>query len=124
MLSLFAKYKKTSWVMTILIAIMIFYISSLTFPPGTRATTNLSIVYHISAFFFFAFFLFVSSQPRKKELVLVVFLIAIAYSIIDEIHQFFVPGRSCSLFDFFLDSSGIIFAFMVYLILKIKKQKK
>ncbi|PIN87992.1 hypothetical protein COV12_00840 [Candidatus Woesearchaeota archaeon CG10_big_fil_rev_8_21_14_0_10_32_24] len=122
MLSLFAKYKKTAWATTIFIAIVIFYISSLTFPVG-GATNILSIIYHISAFFFFALFLFASSQPRKKEFVFVVFLIAIAYGITDEIHQFFVPGRSCSLFDFFLDSTGIIFASMIYLILKIKKEK-
>lgn len=26
----------------------------------------------------------------------------------EEIHQFFIPGRSCSLFDFFADTSGAI----------------
>ncbi len=34
--------------------------------------------------------------------------IAILYAASDEIHQYFVPGRTCSLWDFLVDSLGII----------------
>jgi VanZ family protein len=45
-----------------------------------------------------------------------VIVAAVLYGISDELHQFFVPGRHLSLFDVFLDSVGVIFATMIYLI--------
>lgn len=35
-------------------------------------------------------------------------LICIPYSVSDEIHQYFVPGRACRLFDVFVDTCGSI----------------
>lgn len=53
------------------------------------------------------------------------FLFCVLYAITDEIHQFFVPGRSMRLFDVFVDSTGSIFGILIiFLILKKFKGKK
>ena len=119
----FEKHNQLSWVITIFGAIMIFYLSSLAFeiPPLGKGGINLiSILYHIFAFFLFSLFLLISlikGKVRYSILVLGI-IISIAYAISDEIHQFFIPGRFCTLFDVFLDITGISFACIVYLIFK------
>ena len=35
------------------------------------------------------------------------------YAITDELHQYFVPGRSCELRDIFIDSAGALFGILV-----------
>ncbi len=40
-------------------------------------------------------------------------IIAIGYGVTDEIHQYFVPGRHCSLSDVFSDTVGAILAYGV-----------
>ena len=119
MISWFERHNKVSWVITFLIAIAIFYISSLTFEAGTGPATSSinSILYHILAFFFFAFFLMISLvRKENKNFIFLAILFAVFYGVSDELHQFFVPGRHSSLFDVFLDSVGIVFAFMIYFI--------
>jgi len=125
MFSWFEKHNKISWTVTILIAITMFYLSSITFhfPAGAQKTNLLSIIYHIVAYFFLSLFLFTSSLKKKKELSFLVILILFLYAVLDELHQFFVPGRSCSLSDLFIDGTGIILAFLTYVIVKIKQFK-
>lgn len=118
MISWFEKHKKMSWMITVIIAIMIFYVSSLTFAPsGTGTGSSIkATLYHILAFFFFALFLFISSVNGKLDsrVIFLTFLIAIVYSMSDEVHQLFVPGRGATIRDVFLDSLGIFYAFMIY----------
>ena len=119
MISWFERHNKLSWLITVLIAVIIFYISSIVFGPGVGGRSNIyAILYHILAFFFFAFFLMISLVKGKKKEIFILFavFVAIAYGISDEVHQFFVPGRYSSVFDVFLNSVGILFAFMIYLI--------
>lgn len=54
------------------------------------------------------------------------FLIGAAYAVSDEIHQFFVPGRSCQISDMLLDSAGVAtgVAFSAILVMLIRKHKK
>jgi VanZ family protein len=40
-------------------------------------------------------------------------IIAVGYGISDEIHQYFVPGRHCSLYDVFSDTAGALLAYIV-----------
>ena len=115
MISWLEKNNKLSWTITAIIAITIFYLSSLNL--GSRSTNTISMLYHISAFFFLSLFLLISIvRKEKKNLILLAIMIAIFYGISDEIHQFFVPGRNTSLLDVFLDSLGTLYAFMVYFI--------
>lgn len=49
----------------------------------------------------------------------------IVYAITDEIHQMFVPGRSCKITDVLIDTAGIVFGTFVYCFgLKIKNSRK
>ena len=45
-------------------------------------------------------------QTRSKTMPFLSFAIASAYAVTDEIHQLFVDGRACSIFDWFIDSLG------------------
>lgn len=60
-----------------------------------------------SALLFLAFFTS-GKEFLKKHVFLISSLIGIAYAVSDELHQKFVPGRSCEFFDFLADSLGII----------------
>ena len=114
----FEKHYKLSSLITVFGAVAIFYMSSLTF-EGVSYTTNInSILYHFFAFFFFASFLYISSLKGKKKypILILALIISLLYAILDEFHQFFVPGRNSSIKDMLIDSLGIILAFMIYVV--------
>ena len=48
-------------------------------------------------------------KPGRTALVISSLLTGAAYAISDEIHQYFVPGRSCELKDILIDSAGVTF---------------
>ena len=120
MIRWFEKHNALSWAITTLIAVIIFYLSSLSFfgiGVGSGDTSWMSIVYHIVIFFFFSLFLFISLiKGKNNNLFFFGFLILLSYGIIDEIHQFFVQGRFCTFADVGFDLIGILFAFMFYFI--------
>lgn len=117
MLSWFEKHGEVSWFITIIIAIVIFYVSSLTFLGPVGKSNIYSTLYHISSFFFFAFFLQIALvKGKNKKLILLAFLIATFYGVTDEFHQLFVPGRSANIFDVFIDAIGITYSALFYLI--------
>ena len=108
-----------AWVLVVIIAVGIFYFSSLHGGQGGGGGNPfIPTIYHVSAFFLLALFLFIASLRGEKNAGIIVFafLVAIFYGISDEIHQIFVPGRSSSLGDVFLDSVGVFYAFMIYAI--------
>jgi VanZ family protein len=126
MISWFEKHNKISWTITLAIAITIFYVSSLTFAPGLPSTkTDLKpTLYHILAYFFLAFFLLISLvKGIHKKFMLLAILLALAYSVSDEIHQSFVPGRHSSFSDILLNSIGILFASVIYSIRILNRKK-
>jgi len=116
--SWFEKHNKISWLITIFGAVLIFYISSLTFGVAIAGISIFSILYHILAFFCFAGFLLISSLKGKQNYF--VFVLAVLFSVfygaLDEVHQIFVPGRVPDIFDVFLDFVGISLASLSYLI--------
>lgn len=120
----FEKHNKISWIVTIIIAIIIFYLSSLIFPPGIPGGFPWkSIAYHFYAFLFLAAFLLISitqGKTENKNFIFIAVILAIAYAISDEIHQLFVPSRACSFSDFLTDSAGILFASLLYLLLRLE----
>ena len=128
MIKWFEKHNTLSWVITISIAAIIFYLSTLAFTGvgGTGYGKNwISIAYHIVVFFFLSLFFFISLMKREKDYNLFLFavLILIAYGVTDEIHQFFVPGRFCAILDICFDVIGVLFASMVYFIFLNQKRK-
>ena len=59
---------------------------------------------------------FVSFGLKTKLNIPISFIIGTLYAVSDEIHQYFVPGRSCQVSDMILDSSGVITGIMFLLI--------
>jgi len=114
----FEKHNKISWMITLIGACLIFYISSLTFDysVGVFSLSYASIAYHVLAFFCFGFFLLISIVRGKNERGLFILgaLIAFIYAISDEVHQYFVAGRYCTGFDVLLDSIGIMLVGLIY----------
>ncbi len=122
----FEKHSKISWILTVFIAIFIFYMSSRTFKGG-GGKGYLSYIYHLSIFFLLSFFLLISLTKSsltkgnfRKNIILSV-LISILYGITDEIHQYFVPGRYPSIIDVITNSVGILLAGVIYSFSSIKK---
>ncbi len=119
MISWFEKNYKISLLVAVLIAIAIFYISSLTFgTESEKGGTNLiAILYHILAYFFLALFLnFSLVKGRKTKFIFIAILISLLYGVADEIHQYFVPGRNASVSDLGLDAIGTILSSLFYFV--------
>ena len=64
---------------------------------------------------------FISEFNIKRRYLLAVIL-CIFYALTDELHQYFVPGRSCELLDVLLDSTSSLLGALAYkFIISIKK---
>jgi len=127
MINWFNNHTKTSWIITIIIAITIFYLSSNPLPIGSSQTTNIfSIIYHFLVFFFFTFFLLISLIQGKinKPLLVTGIILAILYGISDEFHQSFVLGRDSSIRDVLTNSAGILLSGTIYSIHCLKNNHK
>ena len=126
MISWFEKHSNISWIISAIIAGIMFYMSSLEFqkgPPG--GFSILPIAYHILAYFFLAVFVnfaLIKGKKTKTHRIYITLIITFLYAISDEMHQYFVPGRSLSGYDILLDLSGILLACFLYLVL-IKQRK-
>ncbi len=120
MIRWFEKHNALSWAITILIAVFIFSFSTITFEGfggGEGVKSWMSIAYHVIVFFFLSLFLFISLiKGKNTNLFFPSILVLLSYAILDEIHQFFVQGRFCTLADVGFDLIGVLFAFMVYFI--------
>jgi len=112
-----------SIIMAIILAITIFYVSSLSLPPSPKAGIDLSASYHILIFFYFSFFLFLALSGNKRGLkyFLLTLVISIIYAASDEFHQLFVPYRSSNFSDFLVDCFGILASSLFLLLLTRKK---
>ncbi|MBU4086807.1 MAG: VanZ family protein [Nanoarchaeota archaeon] len=118
------KYPLISWILASILALLIFIMSSLSLKGGT-GTRFLPIFYHFIVFFWLSFFLAISFTKGKRVILIIPSLfISLFYALSDEFHQLFVPYRACSFEDFLIDSAGILFASLIYLItIKIRKNK-
>ena len=120
----FEKHKNLSWIFVLFVALVIFYVSSLTSKQAPQIFSFQSIVYHFIIFFILAFFLlFAVIQGKKFNFLIIPIAIALVYAVLDEFHQLFVPGRACSFSDFMINSFGILFAGLIYSF-SLKSRKK
>ena len=120
MISLLEKNRWFSWTITVLIFAFIFYVSSLSFPPPPAGPPSITAtVYHISVFFLLMIFFLISALNRKWRwnTMLLSILIITVYAALDELHQYFVPGRYMSFDDFLFNFAGITIASLIYFIL-------
>lgn len=118
MIKWFEKNRKISLILTILLIIEIFYFSSLQGTIGAGPRINLSTIYHFVVFFLFSFFLFATVKGDKKikaKYILIILVISITYSILDEVHQIFVPFRDASIRDILINNAGIFSSILIYL---------
>lgn len=79
-------------------------------------------ILHFSAYFVFGLFLqlFVHANFHKfvsRKKIYLIILIGFLYSISDEVHQYFVPGRSADYNDLVADFAGILFSLIFYRII-------
>lgn len=100
--------------LAIFTSITIFYVSSITFSSSTGPDYfNLKpLIYHIGIFFFLSIYLHLAVD--KPRLILLTISILVIYAILDEMHQFFVPGRAATLSDILQDTIGIFFGSIIY----------
>jgi len=127
MFKLFEKNRGLSILITIVLASVIFILSSIPFPGLPAGSNWMTVVYHIVIFFLFSMFLFISFKGNKKLRVwqiFIVLLISIIYAFSDEFHQLFVIGRSASLRDVLYDTTGIFFSVFIYSVFSSKKYNK
>jgi len=116
MISWFEKNRGISWIITIIMAVIIFYVSSSTLTGPTSGTGYMSYIYHFTAFSYLSLFLLISLTKGKpiRDLIVLGILLAIIYGISDEIHQYFVPGRQSALKDILVNSIGIFITGIAY----------
>ena len=113
------KNRYVAIILTVLIALEIFYISSI---PGSQVTRpgigiDITILYHFIVFFLLSFFLLTSikgSHKIKVKHIIIVLAVSISYALLDELHQMFVPLRVADLFDLLTDAAGILLATLLY----------
>ena len=122
------KNRKISLILTILIAIEIFYFSSIPGTAGVGIGGNdwIPRMYHFSVFFLFSFFFFITIKGNKKIKpihLVIVLIVSITHAILDEFHQTYVPFRYPSISDVLTNSLGIFFSTATYLYANKIKQK-
>ena len=103
-------YQKVCLFFTFVVGIVIFWVSTW---PGTGVShfeiPLLPILYHAGIFFLFTCFLFLATGISKKFVPLIL-LVSLFYAVLDELHQYFVPGRAAVVFDVGCDFIGAVVA--------------
>lgn len=69
---------------------------------------------HIFVFFVLTYLVAASMDSHQRSYLLFVIIAAIAYAVIDELHQTFVSGRVGSPRDIFVDSIGVYLGIWLY----------
>ena len=105
----------------ILIAILIFYFSSLPNPlppgpPGPPSLVDINLILHLCEFAGLSFFAAYGYFHKFNMKYVISF--TVVYAIMDEIHQYFVPNRYFDIFDVVIDIIGVVIGFLVFLLIK------
>ncbi len=110
------------WVPVVVWAGVIFFFSSIPdLKTGLEYDFLLRKIAHITEYFVFTFLLYRAFGGSFKMNVYRLFMypavFSLLYAISDEIHQYFVLGRSCAIGDVLIDSLGVI---CFYIVIKLK----
>lgn len=76
-------------------------------------------IYTIGGFLIMNYFYDVQNENKKTNLknkILYSIFFGAIYAVTDELHQFFVPGRSARIFDVIIDTFGVITGVLIYLL--------
>lgn len=79
---------------------------------------------HVVAFAILAFLNFQAIRPYTKKVYRYTFILSFVYACIDEIHQYFIPGRSALFTDVLIDSIGIILTLLALYLFHQKKAQQ
>ncbi len=100
------------WILPLSVAATIVWLSSRpTYPFGISLPTPLDKLAHMTAFGVLAAFTELAWRrthphvPLARRLLVILVCVAI-FGASDELHQHFVPGRSCNFFDWMADGAG------------------
>ena len=105
----------------------IFFLSSISdLKTGLEFDFILRKIYHAVEYFILVFLLYRafagSFNMNTVRLFIYPAVISFLYAISDELHQLFVPGRNCSIWDVLIDTFGIFAFFIIYISLFRKKR--
>lgn len=108
------------WIPAIIIICCSWYLSSQPTIQHMPKFPHADKIVHFICFGGLCFWITFALQRKKYIAIAVTSL----YGIIDEIHQSFVPGRSCSIFDWIADTTGAIAGFFIFLLVLFIYSKK
>lgn len=112
--------KKYTLFFPIIIAVIIFILSHQNrLPLPDYGLTIEDKIAHVIAYLIFGMSVMYSLQNlypgfNYSRLKILVLIIGILYGASDEIHQYFVPGRSCDALDLISDSIGVYLSILMY----------
>lgn len=97
----------------IIVAGMIFYISSQPAVPTPPLFPHQDKVFHFLEFAGLGLMVFLNRDSWGRRPLPVMVLLVVVYALSDEIHQSFVPGRDCSAADLAADAAGGVTALLL-----------
>lgn len=114
----------------ILYSILIFVLSS--FPlkdfPAVPVAEFDKLIHFIEYAIFGIFLMLAFTNMRSVKVVrsaiVISLIVGICYAGTDEIHQWFVPGRNSSIFDFIADAVGVVIGVILYNRIKSTRSSK
>ncbi|MCI6441919.1 VanZ family protein [Treponema sp.] len=114
------------WIPTVIIISISWYLSSREHVEHMPSFWNADKAVHFFCFGGLCFWISFACRTKTISRIWIPVFITSFYGFIDEIHQSFVPGRSCSVFDWIADTSGAIFGavLFVFMAAKLSKAKK
>jgi VanZ family protein len=115
------------WAPVILWMGVIFFFSSIPhLKSGFKYDFILRKIAHVTEYFILTFFLFRAFKESFDIRIFYFFispaLASFFYAISDEIHQSFVPGRTCAVRDVFIDSLGVVIFYFIIRRLTVKQR--
>ena len=89
---------------------------------GIRAADKLAhfVIFGVLAVFLYRSFSRSARPDLRKFAASMGILITILYGVLDELHQFFIPGRTPSILDWIADLTGAVLFVLIYRILQRK----
>ena len=106
---------KIDFLLVIVYMALIFYLSSipLEFPEIINELDPTKFSLHLAEYTILGFLLFNAKKNFNFS-----FLVSSLYGLSDEVHQYFVPYRTFSLFDLLADMIGSLFGIVIFLYLQ------
>jgi VanZ family protein len=111
-------YKIVTKLPVFIIAGFIWFLSTQSTLPQLKGILGLDKLQHLFAYLVLASTLGLWFSPEhwqfhRSRTFLLIILITSAYGVSDEIHQYFVPGRDCNVWDWIADTLGAVLGALI-----------